>query len=624
MTTSRSDHALPDVSVTFGAALWLVGLGALFVVYGVLSHRVVNVVTYELSDAAVAPAWLAYWAPCVGAAAAALLAILHRFGPARPKGVQVAEPSAARAGLPLVLMLAVTGLWLTGSAPTYLTVCLALVGFVWSISRLGQGVVPPLRRRRVDRYAPALLAIAILASTIWHAAEQARLWRSFMFGYADFGFFVTELEHCLPWKEVGPGRFADTRMGYHCIWMFYLLAPFYALVRSPVFLMFVGPLALNLAAAPFYQLARDRTGSRVVGLLVGLAWLALSSVSRLPYSNTYGFQSIYLAVPWLAWAFTLGARGHWRWSYLCLAGALLCEETACGVAFGWGVYLMLWGGRQRDGLWVVVLTAAYLWLCTAVVIPFFAPSGQYTRLGLFGYVTGGDIIDRVLRPRVAFYVLALTAPLVPGLLRGWKVLIAAVPTLLLVALFREADYLNIKYWHQSSVLPVLFLAATMGVTYAARSQAGGAPARGAVGPALGLLVGALLFHQLTGLSPLTRSYQFAAQQRALHDRDPRTVAVDYVRKHFPPERTAVIATERMAAHFTDYRTVRPARDADWPRPTQTPHVLVVDRSDGWDPMIRSGRVEALLKRARAAGFTPVHEEGSVLVLARGADRAPEE
>ena len=80
----------------------------------------------------------------------------------------------------------------------------------------------------MDRYAPALLMIVILVSTVWHAAEQIRLWRNFMLGYADFGFFVTELEHCLPWKQVGAGRFADTRMGYHCIWMFYLLAPFYA------------------------------------------------------------------------------------------------------------------------------------------------------------------------------------------------------------------------------------------------------------------------------------------------------------------------------------------------------------------------------------------------------------
>ena len=623
MMTSPSEHHAPHASATFGAALWLVGLGALFAAYGALSHRLVNVVTYEMADVAVVPLWLAYWAPCVGAAVVALLAILHRLGPARQTDARFAGSSAARAGLPLVLTLAVAGLWLTGSAPTYLTVCLALVGFIWSISRLGRGIAWSPHRQQVDRYAPALLMIAILIGTIWHAAEQVRLWRSFMLGYADFGFFVTELEHCLPWKQVGPGRFADTRMGYHCIWMFYLLAPFYALVRSPVFLMLVGPLALNLAAIPFYQLARDRTGSRAAGLVVGLAWLALSSVTRLPYSNTYGFQSIYLAVPWLAWAFTLGVRGQWHRSHLCLAAALLCEETVCGVAFGWGVYLMLWGGRRRDGLWITVLTAVYLWLCTAVVIPAFTPSVQYTRLGLFGDVTSGDIIGRLLRPRVVLYLLALTVPLVPGLLRGWRVLVAAIPTLLLVALLEEADYLNIKYWHQSSVLPVLFLAATMGVTRPALSALDNTPARGAVGPALGLLVGVLLFHQLTGVSPLAGSYHFAAQQRALLDHGPRMAAVEHVRTHFPRERTAVIATERLAAHFTDYRTVQPARDAEWPRSTQTPYVLVVDRSDGWDPMIRSGRGEALLARALAAGFAPLREEASVLILGRGADRAPE-
>ncbi|MFH0982076.1 MAG: DUF2079 domain-containing protein [Planctomycetota bacterium] len=646
--------------------MWIVGLAAVFATFGALAQAVVNVVTYQVGPAEPVPSWwLGYWAPLCGVVAVLLLAVWRAARPTVPGlaapgesgqercGTGIQAPAETQAGSlchnPLLVTVAVVATWLCGTSFTFLMVCLALAGFVWSIDRWGRDVALPPSWRLADRYAPGVLALAVLVSTVWHTVEQVHLWRHFMLGYADFGFFTTELEHCLPWKDVGPERFSDTRMGYHCIWMFYALVPLYAVVRSPVFLMFVGPAALNLAAIPFYRLAKERTGSGTVAMLIGLAWLALPSVSRLPYANTYGFQSIYLAVPWLAGAFTLGVQGRWGWSHACLAAALLCEETVCSVAFGWGLYLVLWGGRRRDGLWIAGLALLYLAVCTGVVIPFFAGAAHYTRWALFGEVTAHNLIQHLLRPRVGLYLLALSIPLVPGLFRGAKVLVAAAPTLLLVILLQEEDYLNIKYWHQSSALPVLFLAATIGVTAlgprASRDPAGSPwqklwhrlPAcvsagawmpvphrswplspearRGLIGPALALWVGVLLFHQVMGASPLARSHQFSALRRAFPDDDRRRAAVSYVRAHFPPERTTVIATERLAAHFTDYRMVRPARAVPGQGPTGRACVWVVDREDRWDPVVRAQRMDVLLAEARAAGLTVIHEEGPVLILA---------
>ncbi len=43
-------------------------------------------------------------------------------------------------------------------------------------------------------------------------------------------------------------------------------------------------------------------------------------------------------------------------------------------------------------------------------------------------------------------------------LKGWRMALAAVPTLLLVLLIQEEDQLNIKFWHQATLLPLLFFA----------------------------------------------------------------------------------------------------------------------------------------------------------------------
>ncbi|MCH7703402.1 MAG: DUF2079 domain-containing protein, partial [Planctomycetes bacterium] len=415
-------------SATAGLVVWGLGLVAAAAVCWQLSNHVLNVVTYAFQPLTDPALPTTYVIPAVVLAIVVWVTCLRRTRTELGRKPVESALSPVTAGLPLLAVCTATALWLlvqplpaTGAGVptvTFVVVCAAVVSVGWSIDRLGRHVLIPDRLERAASWAPWVLGMAIVASTAWHAHVQLNLWRHFTLGYADFGLFTTELEHCLPFKDVGPMRFLDTRMAYHCLPMFYLLAVPYALIRSPVFLMIVGPLALNLAAVPFYQLAKHRSGSSAVALIIGLAWLTLPSLSRLPYANSYGFQSIYLAVPWLAFCFCFALRGRWRWSHVCLIGALLCEETVCGVTLGWGVYLILFTDRRRDGAWIAAASIGYLLLCTMLIIPFFAPSGDYTRMQLFGELSPAIVAERLARPRAWFYLLALGAPLILGLWRG--------------------------------------------------------------------------------------------------------------------------------------------------------------------------------------------------------------
>ncbi len=608
-----------------GGIIWTAGLLSAGIAYALVDDRIINVVSYAFVRTEAPPLLFTRALP-IAALLCLLVVALRRRAPGsiRNETQQLDElspilpMSAARAGLPLVLTIFVASAWAMGFAPNFVTMSIAIVGLAWSMDRLGRGVsVAYETPTNLDRWAPVALATAVAASTAWHTFQQVHFWQHFLLGYADFGLFTTELEHCLPWKDVGSARFSDTRMGYHCVPMFYLLAPAYAIFRSPVFLMVIGSLALNLAAIPFYQLAKHRTRSATVGLLVGLSWLALPSISRLPYSNTYGFQSIFLAVPWLAWTFSLAMQNRWRASHWCMAAAMLCEETVCGVALGWGVYLILWGGRRRAGMWIVVVSIAYLLFCTAVIIPTFEGSGEYTRLMLFGDLGPLSIVDRLTRPRVPLYLLALAAPMLVALVRSWRILIVALPTLSLILIMHQADYLNIKYWHHSSLLPVLFTAATMGVTLVRGANGNGSGKREGtpLGGPIGLLVCILLFHFWMGSSPFAQSQQLYAADRFLQRPDPRLAVVDFVRATFPPEQTTVIATERMAAHFTDYRMVHAAPRARLADTTGSPHVLIIDRSDRWDKIGMEHSTGQTLAQAAAAGFILVYKHGPVLMLA---------
>jgi uncharacterized membrane protein len=545
--------------------------------------------------------------------------------------------------LPLLGLPLIAGLWFWRGRPDYLTICVQIVLTGWAVSRLSMGVRRASSTRISGTASLVVLLVAIAATTAWHAYTQYFYWRHLMFGYADIGLFTRELEHTLLWNDFAD-HFADTRMGYHCIPMFYLLAPFYAFFRSPAFLMIVGPLALNLAAIPIHQLVRDRSGSAASGLLVGLAWLALPSLSRLPYANTYGFQSIYLAVPLIAWWISLALRGRWAASCVCLALALLCEETVCGVAAGWGLYVALFSERRRAGVMIVIISILYLLLATQLVIPYFATESSYSRLELFGELSPRVVLERLFRPRVGWYLLTLTAPLFVGLVRAPRLLLVGLPTLLLIVLLKNQDYLNVKYWHQSSMLPPLFLAAVVGSTMGTRvkppasvqGDARGTQKNGNLlgawtvsgwggGRAVGLFVTVMLFHHVIGFSPFSQAGRMHDASEKLKTQDARMVAVDFVRSVHPRTTSRIVATERLAAHFCDYYSLAPvvALQAAVPetrsRPRQTiadPDAYVLDRSDGWDPVVRAGRIESVIRDAMARGYEVARQVESVIVLVR--------
>lgn len=592
-------------------------------VYAALDDLIVNVVNYEILPILDAPK---LWGSLFVSILPTLLivavtgvqirwAVKGPISPPAPLTMPSHRP-------PWKLVLGSVGLvglgiaWQSGVGAQLWLVGLSFVCMGWMVGVLGR---PGLARSLwLERPSPLLLVAAIAVFTIWHTVQQVDFWQHFSLGYADFGFFTTELEHGLPWKDVGPARFSDTRMGVHAVFLFYGLIPFYMLLRSPMFLMVAGPLALNAGALAFYLLARDRASSKTAGLLAGLAWLLLPSISRLPSSNTYGFQSIYLAVPWLAFCFTQAMRGRWKRSHGCLAAALLCEETVCGVALGWGAYLALWGGRRRDGVIIMALSAAYFLACTMFIIPLFSASGSPWWWDLFGNPSIDVVWKRLTRPRVGWYLAALLVPLLPAIWSQWRLLFVALPPLLLVCLLPQDDYLNIKYWHQSTLLPVFFTAAVMGATSPSHTAEAKARRALSLGSLLGLLMTVLLFHHWMGSSPMAQADRNYQADPRLNLPDPRQDLVYWVRQRFQPQEVEVVATERMAAHFMDYRMVYPVAATGWRTTRNCPTVLIVDRGDGWDKIVVENQVEEFLQRAHEAGFTPIHEAGDVVVWQRAA------
>jgi len=514
---------------------------------------------------------------------------------------------------------------------------LVILGCGAAAGRVGAHLPEPRPAKSGSRWALASLLLLVAVATVVHTLLQINFFEHFMLGHADFGHFTEELKNALAGRGLRSDSFPNTRLGWHFVPLLYGLVPGYALWPSPVYLMFVGALVVHLPALPVYACARRLSGSVLVGWLFGVAWLLLPSPSRLVYSNTYGFQWIYVAMPLIAAMAGAGLAGRWRSSLILAAVVLLLKETAAAATFGWGLYMLLFTPRRKSGAALAFVSVAYALLCIYVFIPHFAASGAYERMTLFGELgdsvtaVAGSLLTnpglffaRLFRTQGLYFLLVLLAPMAMLPLGRWRVLVAALPSLGLILLLENTEWLSIKFWHQATVLPFLFLAAV--ATSAPVSQREGArprfvsciagrrPRDGSLGLALALaaVFAAAWGQYFYGFSPVAKSFEVYADNEALHRPDPRMETVRQLRETFGRDKT-VLATERLAAHFTDY-----ARVYTGVRPMPA-DVVVIDRADRWDQTALSTMVQAFRSDPE---YDVYGEFGSIVVFVRAPDAPP--
>lgn len=536
---------------------------------------------------------------------------------------------------PLIFCAPLTYYFFSHTPPPFGFSLLAITGIGASVYLMGIHIKFPQWKWFTNRLAIGSIVFFIAMLTLIHTLIQINFYEHFMLGHADFGHFTEELKNAWAGRGLRSDSFENTRLGWHFVPLLYLLVPGYALWPSPYYLMATGALLVHLAAIPAYFLARKLSGSVMVGWLFAVAWLLLPSNSRLIYSNTYGFQWIYITIPMLGVMVASGVTNRWK---ICIGSVvliLLCKETAAAAVLGWGLYVFLFTTRRKTGGLIMVGSILYFILCVKIFIPHFAASGQYERLDLFGelgqsfaelvtsiFTQPSLFFDRLIRREVFYFLLMLLVPMAWLPVRCWRICVATLPSLLLILLLENTEWLSIKFWHQATVLPVLFFAGIAAMknvndkesklskwfcTFTGLHK----PKRENIFLSMGLaaLFCAAWGHYFYGFSPLSKSYEVYADADFLHRTDPRFDTVQQLRREIPEHKT-ILATERLAAHFIDYRrlyTGQRMRQADF---------IIIDQSDHWD---QSGLPQKFRLLVRDENYQLYGEFDSIKVFQRNPD-----
>ena len=179
-------------------------------------------------------------------------------------------------------------------------------------------------------------------------------------------------------------------LGDHSSLVMFLVAPLYAIARSPVTLLLVQTVALALGALPVYWLARRKLPGAGVPIALAAAYLLQPALG---YTNLFEFHPEVLSTSALLWAFYGLVENKTRWMVIASALALLGKEDVALAVLGMAFYALSLR-RSRDAAILAGLAAASLIVSFAILKPGLGgtANAQYETL----YARWGDTMAEVV------------------------------------------------------------------------------------------------------------------------------------------------------------------------------------------------------------------------------------
>ncbi|MCG3137918.1 MAG: hypothetical protein HJJLKODD_01773 [Phycisphaerae bacterium] len=419
-----------------------------------------------------------------------------------------------------------------------------------------------------------VVVLLSLVLTAYHTQTQHRLWSNLMYGSPDIGYYTEMLLNVLRGRGLSCEAFGHHFFGEHFSPILYLLVPIFALYPHIQTLMFIGAFAVLSGSWAIYALLRGQGGSMFSAGMVAIAYLLYPSTSRIIYGSSYGFHEILLAIPLMLWSFHFYLRRRWGWMLLFMLLAMGVKEDVVVVYTVFWTYVFL-RGRKWWALGLALFSAGWFYIVVQHIGPHFNHTGEYAKYYLWKNIGGTPlgiaqtllkdpalVLGRLSSWPAVNFCLALLLPLAILPIRRAVVLVI-VPTLVFINLMDTSDFASIRFWHQATVIPVLWLAAVLAMMVADEFR----PLH--VGRVAMVLSCSLMLHLLLGYSPFSNTGRDTAadlQRNALWHAD-RRKALQELHQLIPPT-ARVQATSRLMAHFIDNEQVypldkQPSPPADW-------------------------------------------------------------
>lgn len=291
------------------------------------------------------------------------------------------------------------------------------------------------------------------------------------FGYDDFDLAI----HTQSLAAILAGQSQTSILGIpflgnHMVLILYLIAPFYALIHSPLLLLYLQSFVLALGAWAVFALARKLLSERW-GVALAFAYLIYPP---LLYMNLYEFHPVALTTTGLLFAMLAFKNGYFVRFMVMMLLCMSCQENIPLIAVGFGVFAIF----ERKRWWWAVIPFVTGFIYFAIVVQVIMPRLNNTMnfMMLYGHLGNSmpeiakniiihpiKAIAFMVQPSKISFINALLAPLAYLSLLSPLSWIPAGLVLLQRLLSERGSESVIIYHYQAEFIPFVFVSAIYGI-----------------------------------------------------------------------------------------------------------------------------------------------------------------
>lgn len=253
-------------------------------------------------------------------------------------------------------------------------------------------------------------------------------------------------------------------LGNHLNFILFLIAPIYAIFKSPITLLILQTLALGLSSYPIYVIAKEQLPERF-NLLLLFSYLCYPGLG---YVNLFEFHPTAFATFFISLMLYFSYRDRLGLYLLFMVLALLCQENIPLVIIPFGLYLLITGRRLKWWLITIIAGAAWFWIGAYMLIPYFG-KGTIKFINIYGYLGNNinevvrnivihplQILGIILRKENLIYLNQIFGPVLFLPVLSPLTFLGAIPSLIQHLLSLRPTEHTIFYHYTAEIIPFVF------------------------------------------------------------------------------------------------------------------------------------------------------------------------
>ncbi len=301
------------------------------------------------------------------------------------------------------------------------------------------------------------------AQAMWNTTQGRIMQNTFNFSVHNF------------WSKNPQSNIPDNSniLGIHFNPILFIFIPIYYVFPTPKTLLLIQSLLITMSGLIIFLIALKKINNKIISLLIQLSFLIYFALVSAVLDE---FHAYTLAIFFGILLIYFSGRKGWIY-YLTLFLLFLVQENTSIITIFFGLYLLFLEKSVKKGLITFLLSIAYFFLATKVIISMISIYHSYMFEGIYGNPLGGSIVqiitNSITKPYLLYstlinepnikYLLMVAAPTLPFVIFSPVMLLIAFSGLITNLLSSSASLKSTLLHYEALSIPFLYYSLILGI-----------------------------------------------------------------------------------------------------------------------------------------------------------------